>query len=898
MPTGDTWVNLVLKRFLSHTRLRSNFLAYLQSITRDLGSRIFPASGLFTFPCSITQTTTDFDLAVSPAGPVEGIDDEGHVLSLSLARQANIPYENDPTFNYWIGLHYTEVPEGMTTNPRTGIAEYDKWREEVGEKSNPSPAGVTDLGAGVIRIKVDSIFQSGVDHSGREVMVWLNDPMSTDENVAIETLTVFYSAGSNYVDTVGSLGQGTVSTNVGDYSVACLGVTIRKNATDPFDSSYVLIGYITGHAVTPTHNADGQRDLSGGGGHTLQRAYDGLAGGGSGRNVTAADNAIQLRQSSSAEKSEDLGNAALRIRKDLNTALPGSGFEAERAIDLLSRFFSGGSVVVRKALADYSSGPDGSSNDQLRIEEDVNVTGVNTLTFTRSGVDLGFDLATYSQIQTFAAGHYVEIFDSPNGNDGVYGVNGLPGGTPNVTCTLRNLDGTIPVLTLESGVGTKARFYIQSVDVDDGAVHGLVLRTPIDFYRDAYGNQSFAQIGWDLFPSFNSRNEWVDFDDDGTTRRVTFAGTETTLTHYVNAINAVLVDSVALEYGAARLYIRSRRAGPLHTLSIVGAQTTAMLNDLFGTTTPSEYLGTDDTDGMHGGSTYGCMHIQAINPQADDPLFKTSGYDVITPLTGEIALYADGHLNADNYIRSSAGDFFAPLGRISVFNNVTSQQGDVEALLGDVTAGDDVIAADSVLAAAGNVVSSLADVRADNGDVYAALDHRYTITKPFKHVIPLSCGEPIFDVGSNMPLWLLVPETTAPNEPLWKHNGTTGALAVGADRSLLFGFRLPHGTRLLGATAILNLYSIGSGVLSMCIEKRQPVWTPGSGAPGANTILGTVTTTGWPTQTDALQLTGLLESINEDDHYYLRIWLDYNDTTTGVDLHALRLECTTLYVRP
>jgi hypothetical protein len=885
MPTGDTWVNLVLKRFLSHTRLRSNFFSYLKELTLDLGSRIFPSSGLFTFPVAITQSTTDFDLSISPPGDIEGIDDEGHVLVLETSRQTNIPYENDPTFNYWIGLHYTSVPEDIISNPRTGVPEYDKWRDEVGEKDNPN--SVTDLGSGVIRLQVDSIFQAGVDHSGRQVMVWLNDPMSADDTVAIELATVFYSGGNNYIDTVGSLGQGTVSTNVGDYSVACLGVTIRKNATDPFDSSYVLIGYITGHAVTPTHNADGQADLSGGGGHTLQRAYDGLAGSGSGRIITVADDAVQLRQSSSAEKSEDLGNAVLRARKDLNTALPGAGFEFENALDLLSRFNNWSSIWTRKQIADFGTYADGTDYDQCRIEEACDITAVDQITLTRAGVDLNFDLCQYSQIRTTFGQHYVEVYDSPTpSNDGLYRINLISPVSPAVAniVTLRGIDNSVPALTLEAGA--KCRFYHGTVRIDMDGAYTALFHSPVDFYREAFGNQTHGWMGNDFAPAFNGRNEWIDFGDVGTTRRVTFTGAETTINDYITAINAVLVDSRARDVGG-EVRIDTLRTGSTQTITLVGSQTANIVIDVFGTATPTQVTGTDDTNGLLG---QGVLEVAAINPEAADYLARFAAYDLITPVVNEIRMLANGGVDADGYLRSAGSDIFAPTGRLSVLNNVTSQVGDVEALVGDVTAADDVTAGDEVRAV-NNIESSLGDLRADQGEVYAGVDFRYYLTKSFEYVIPLNTGEPTFDItGSAVKLWLFDPGAAA-NAPVWISNGNVGGPI---NRYLSFGFRLPHGATITAVAAIAT--KVTATDLYMALYRRTNNWTTGpAGTPGV--IGGPVDTTGWGAGvTSVLSITGLTEVIDQNREYYVRFLspdLNGNPEITGV-----RISFDLLYLRP
>ena len=467
MATGDKYVNAVIKRFLSSSRIRTNILSYLKKLATDAESRFFPAAGLFTFPVSFTPSAGPpayFNLQAPGSVDIEGTDGEGHTLILEVARQSNIWFENTPGDHYWVALHFIEIPDALQPNPMTGQPEYDKWVEEVGETDNPT--SVTDM-SGYIRVVVDSIFQNGVDFSGHSVLIWLHNPMSSDDTVAFETRTVLYNSGTgeNYIDTAALFGQGTPSTSVADYGVACLGVTIRNagpGGPNPFSDDYCILGYVDGHAVTPTWDAGDQVDLSGGGGHTLQKAYDGLAGSGSGRTISVGDQAVFLMQTSITNREEDIANAALRIVKDTDTALPGDGFEDENGIDIRSRFSNFGSVLERKNIAQFA-GPAPYVPDELRLEEACDVISATQVQLTRSGVDLQLPNTAYGTILTYYDA--VEISGSSLGNDGLYIVNGITGGD---TITLRELNNDVPVLAVESGL--ICRIYRLHIRIDAGDI--------------------------------------------------------------------------------------------------------------------------------------------------------------------------------------------------------------------------------------------------------------------------------------------------------------------------------------------------------------------------------------------------------------------------------------------
>jgi hypothetical protein len=488
MPTGDEFVNAVMKRFLSQNRIADNIIEYLQENSFDVCARAFPQQGMFTYPVTITPGSGDFALSVAPAGSIESTDGLGHVMKLITARQTAISYEAAISSTYWIGKKFIEIPNGMYDNPRTGIPEYDKIMEEVGELENPT--SVTDDGGGVITLNVNSIFESGVDHTGRIVRVWLVNPLSGDQTVAFEDCVVSYAATDNSVSTTSSsLGQGTISTNAPDYQVACLGVSVRKSVSNPFGDEYSIVGKIVldgGGSPTATDQAE-QSDFSGGE-NTLQSAYDG-AGSGGGRAITVNDLAVLLSQSNSSFHEKDIAHAVLRMNKNDDETDPVYPWtdvprETEMGIDAKMRFNTLGSLVHRTHIWDYGG------NDEVLASETVQVTGDgNTLTFTRSsppGLDL--DLAT-GDGTIYPDVDFVEISEAENAvNNGLFIIKTLIG-DPTNTVTLYELDAlTDAALVTETGTGMVARFYRPTTRIG-GMNGGCLARASLqDFQEDVGGN--------------------------------------------------------------------------------------------------------------------------------------------------------------------------------------------------------------------------------------------------------------------------------------------------------------------------------------------------------------------------------------------------------------------------
>ena len=479
MATSDEFVNLAEKRLLSKDRLNTNFFEYLYEHTLDLWTSIFPAAGFFTYPVNIFIYAGTFDLiplAPLPASPARGCDNAGHLLELAGAtRLTNIPYENDSLSDYWIALHYAEIPSGVYPNPRTGINEFDKTKEEIGLRDYPDV--VVDTGLGTVTFTVDSVCPSIApsDYGGRDVWVWLRNPLSSDIGVALEHLTITWDGSNNKVTSVAAFGQSTISTVLTDYYV-CLDGPCVYNAgagptVNPYTDDYLLIGYIDDSDHTAIDESL-QIDLSGGGGHSLQAAYNGLTGSGSGRDITIDDQAVLLAQTNTAVYEKDIAHSVMRFLKDGNIALPGNPFVApyaiadvESALDIKMRLRSFASVMDRRNLMDTTGG------DALRGSEAVDLlVDTNTVSFTRGGA---LNLKSPGTSATILPNNILEIYDlveisgSAHGQDGLYIITAVT----NATLSVYTLDFATPVFVADAGLTAKIYRPLVTLGKNYGHLH-------------------------------------------------------------------------------------------------------------------------------------------------------------------------------------------------------------------------------------------------------------------------------------------------------------------------------------------------------------------------------------------------------------------------------------------
>lgn len=427
MPTADNKVNIYEKRLLSLTAIKDNFLDFLTDEIDEIVSAIFQSlSGVLDADTiGLTSGANDtFDLDLTNASRV--VVGTGQIIDLSLITGAGItsaiPFENTNTDTYFVGIKFAEIEQGIEINPRTGDPEYPALKQTYGELGTPDL--VTDNTTS-IRVRINSITESGVDHSGRTVRVWLADPVSGVESIAFFTGTSAYSAPNNYVDIPytspdGPLGQDTginpPSTTTTDYKIFIEGATWKENTDLRTDNNYAFIGIITGNGPSATPTAFDISDQVPIFIISLDRAYDGSAGSGSGRLMFVDNEAMEIR---SRTGTTDVHHASLRIDRKAGTEDGGIGLELINdqsdgkeacAVHLLPMVHSTQGLIVNN--------PASSTNPDL-------VTRTGAVDWGASGVKPRADFAWLQGFSTI---------------DGLYAISAITA----TQLTLRNMDNSAP----------------------------------------------------------------------------------------------------------------------------------------------------------------------------------------------------------------------------------------------------------------------------------------------------------------------------------------------------------------------------------------------------------------------------------------------------------------------
>lgn len=431
MPTGSSKINVYEKRLLERTAVKDNFLDFLKDSIDEVSAAIFQGTAgiLDDDEIEITSSSNDtFTLDITNASRC--LVGGGQIIDLSLRPSSlytTVAFENNTGSTYSVGIKYAEVETGIELNPRTGDPEYPKLLQTYGELDHPD--SVTD-NTTYIRLVIDTVTDGGdgEDHSGRTVSVWLADPVSGVESVAYWSGTTSYSASpGNYVDIPytspnGPLGQDTgvdpPSTTAADYWVFIEGPSWRDKANKDLstDSEYAFIGEITGNgpAATPVgFDISGQVPIFI---NSLDRAYDGPTGSGSGRKIFVDAGAVEMRTRSS-NTDELYGTLRLDRKGDtgdggmaLQTICDQSDGKTANAVHLTPLTHATGNCIVDNP---------GTSVNPDKIDR----TG--SVNWTTSNVSTRMDLAWLQGFSTI---------------DGLYEIVSV-GSTQ---LQLRNLDGTTP----------------------------------------------------------------------------------------------------------------------------------------------------------------------------------------------------------------------------------------------------------------------------------------------------------------------------------------------------------------------------------------------------------------------------------------------------------------------
>lgn len=460
MPTGSHKINVYEKRLLERSAIDENFLTFLVGTIDEVAAAIFQGTSgvLDDDEIEITSSSNDtFTLDVTNASRC--IVQSGQIIDLLLRPSSlytTVAFENATGSTYSVGIKFAEVERGIELNPRTGDPEYPKLIQTYGELAHPD--SVSDQTT-YIRLVIDSVTDlgDGEDHSGRTVRVWLDDPVSPLESVAYWEGTTSYSASpGNYVDIPytspnGPLGQDVgaspPSTTASDYWVFIEGPSIRDKANKDLstDGDYAFIGEITGNgpAATPVgFDVSGQNPVFI---NSLDRAYDGATGSGSGRMIYVDSEAVEMR--TRGGNTDELG-ATLRIDRKNDNDDGGSclqticdeigGYEANQ-VHFIPLTHTAGSMII--------DNPASSTNPDL-------VTRTGSVNWVTSNVNPRSDMVWLQGFSTI---------------DGLYFLYTTPTATQ---LQLRNLDGSTPTFP---GAETGNVTILRAVQITSAQTFGYTL---------------------------------------------------------------------------------------------------------------------------------------------------------------------------------------------------------------------------------------------------------------------------------------------------------------------------------------------------------------------------------------------------------------------------------------
>lgn len=265
MSTGNKKVNIYLKKFLPQQQITENFLDYLHTLILESFSQVWQSQGVFEPSPLDTQflssdTIDTFDIVT----PIIGTDGaQGHILSLDSDEANNIAFENALGVPYYVGLRFAEIPANTEINVRTGEVKYTFYEERIGELGEPN--SVADDGDETLTMIVDNIFEAGVSHAGRKVLVYLKNAVSQVDT--FEEATVLWDGVNNIIETNSALGQtlGNISVDETDYQVFAVGPTVRRNTDLRLDADIMFVGIVEGAGAgsSPTvFNQDDVQNLS------------------------------------------------------------------------------------------------------------------------------------------------------------------------------------------------------------------------------------------------------------------------------------------------------------------------------------------------------------------------------------------------------------------------------------------------------------------------------------------------------------------------------------------------------------------------------------------------------------------------------------------------------------
>lgn len=259
MTTGAEYASITHKRLVGFQDFGERGIEYLRELCRQTLDSLYN-HGSFVEKMTLDSVTANtVRLGLKPT-ELNGLvhDGNGHLLDIEQIMTAGYRedlFENNATF-YEVGAGFVSRPSGIQINARTGLPEFIKRVEDIGDEADPDL--VTDNGNGTITFRVDSLVEpaGGESFAGREVRVFKKvlAAGATTELEAIETLVVSYGGTNNTITTVGALGQSVISTVAADYTVQLVGLSIRRaGGSQPLSASdhHFIAGAVFGNGGTP-----------------------------------------------------------------------------------------------------------------------------------------------------------------------------------------------------------------------------------------------------------------------------------------------------------------------------------------------------------------------------------------------------------------------------------------------------------------------------------------------------------------------------------------------------------------------------------------------------------------------------------------------------------------------
>lgn len=245
--TGDLYLDLTPVSIISLAALDAGLKDPLRQTGRQTLLDVYGLSGVIgaakaTVTYSNGADTIDLD---ADFAAVNGLGWRLDAVATD-AEWSAIPFEDAGATTYYIGARAADVPASVSGNTTDGSIYYNGTAEKIGVPGVPDT--VTDQGGSILMV-IDTLVDPGWTAAAtRKVQVWLVDPETSADAVAIQTVTAAYNgvSGSVEITIPNNLGQTTVSTTASDYSLFLLGPKITDSDFSA-NANYVMIGTQVGN---------------------------------------------------------------------------------------------------------------------------------------------------------------------------------------------------------------------------------------------------------------------------------------------------------------------------------------------------------------------------------------------------------------------------------------------------------------------------------------------------------------------------------------------------------------------------------------------------------------------------------------------------------------------------